>query len=208
MLASRQSALMVPQKTPEVLSGLKTQASGRVSHLVQTHERSISTLATWVVAPLLVPLIHYTQDRPEERRRLFIRDFSSLSIGATLFFTASTLTSNLLKHTKAFAQKASHARLLSLGAGLVANVLFTGFIAVPLSRWLDARLSQRKSLSKTKAYGDTFQPRGAFYAHQTPVYSYARQGGNPSVSPFVFTKHTESSRYEPFYPVGMMKHVP
>jgi hypothetical protein len=156
------------------------------------HEHTIATLATWVGAPFLVPVIRYTQDKPEERRRLFIRDFSSLSLGACLYFAASLFTKKLLNKSKAFENHPAEKRLLSLGAGLAANVMFTSFFAVKLSQWLDNKLKKHVPQPNTLS---------------SPIFLLQRQGEtstsgtkNPSMA---WTSHSSSTGT--FFPKGFME---
>jgi hypothetical protein len=129
-------------------------------NLLKSQERRIADVMTWVAFPLSVPLMRLTQDEKDERFKLFIRDFSTLFIGAGVFFMAKGMSGKLFELTGILRRQPETRRLLSLGTGLSANVLFSGLGAVKLSHWAQDRLSPQRRQASFESIPYTYVIKG------------------------------------------------
>ncbi len=87
----------------------------------------------WGIPPLVVPALRWTQDPPEHRWNLFIRDFTTYSLGTGIFFLGKYL---MEKATRSRFTNPQAAILFGSAFGLLVNQLYVGIGAVKLSRWL------------------------------------------------------------------------
>lgn len=138
----------------------------------------------WGIPPLVVPALRWTQDPPEQRWNLFIRDFTTYSLGTGIFFLGKYL---MEKATKSRFTNPQAAILLGSAFGLAINQLYVGIGAVKLSRWLAPTkvvpLSRKPSGSSVEIV-PTVRP------HQRPVQPNIRLGLRSQVSVFQqFTLH-------------------
>lgn len=102
----------------------------------------VGEAVTWVAPALGIPVLRYFQDDPRERRRLFIRDFSTYTVGAATYFICKLAALKLLKSR---VPSAGHRELYSLIAGVAGNITFAGIGAVRVSRFLDRILNRKPS---------------------------------------------------------------
>jgi hypothetical protein len=104
----------------------------------------------WLIPTLCVPSIRFFQDPVTERKKLFVRDFSTYAIGAALFFMVARFSDEVLKKT---IQDTTRRYLASIFAGTAASVVFCGIGAVRLSQWMGRKFQERDALKR--GWGNT-----------------------------------------------------
>lgn len=94
---------------------------------------SIQKILTWTAPAIAIPGLRYTQDTHLQRKELFIRDASTYSIGAGLFFAAEWLAKKLLDCGNMI-QNLERRNLAAFMVGLTVNLLYAGIGAVRISK--------------------------------------------------------------------------
>lgn len=94
---------------------------------------SIQKILTWTAPAIAIPGLRYTQDTHLQRKELFIRDASTYSIGAGLFFAAEWAAKKLLDCGNII-KNMERRELVAFMVGLTVNLLYAGIGAVRLSK--------------------------------------------------------------------------
>ncbi len=115
----------------------------------------VAEMATWCAPPLVIPTLRYFQDPPESRRRLFVRDFSTYSLGAMVYFGAKLLALQLFRP---LIRDTMRRQLAALLVGLSANMIFAGLAAVRLSRLADRHLPRLIAIANARLHGLPVDP--------------------------------------------------
>jgi hypothetical protein len=113
MQVSKAASLFTPQKT----------------------ERLIQTL-TWVAPAAVIPTLRFVQDtrqRPEMSKELFVRDFTTYSIGAALFLGLSIASEKLYQSLKLFKGNNNKIKFAAFMTGLVPYLLYSGIGALKIA---------------------------------------------------------------------------
>jgi hypothetical protein len=109
---------------------------------------------TWIVPPLVIPALRYMQDSVETRDKLFIRDFTTYSIGAAAFFAASLLAKKGFQSVRLFRQPAIQ-NFAAFMVGLACNQLYAGVGAIKLSEWLTKRVKADMPADSAKQFSNS-----------------------------------------------------
>lgn len=96
--------------------------------------RAIETVVTWAGPALFIPTLRFPLDKPEDRKELFVRDFSTYAVGSMIFLGTMGLTGLLLKKVSPAKITPQVKRLISFFAAFASYVLYCGIGAVKLSK--------------------------------------------------------------------------
>ena len=171
----------------------------QITPLIKQHAPQIERVITWAGPPLIIPALRFSRDDPEHRNELFVRDFSSWSIGSAGFLGGSALSAILLKKLP---QKLSNTtiRLTSFLVGFTIYCLYSGIGALKLSKWFNNKQNlniKRENTPILNAYSlskDLFQNNN-LNKTQPPTTNYKLSGvfktGN--YSKFNFTSYLKKN---------------
>ena len=104
----------------------------------------------WIAPAIAIPSLRYTQDNRGQRNELFVRDASTYTIGAAIYYVGELVAKKVLMP---YQQTLSRFRLLNnnhkleLAAflvGLSANLLYAGIGAVHVSHAIARRQARNK----------------------------------------------------------------
>ena len=109
--------------------------------------RKIEQAAIWVAPALFIPGIRFFQDSPEDRNKLFVRDLTTYSIGAAIYFLTRGLAGKLINF-----KNESVKNITSTSIALTANILYAGIVAVKMSQLLDNVKKSQTSNSQDKKF--------------------------------------------------------
>lgn len=110
--------------------------------------KKIMEIMTWVSPALFIPAMRFTQDEENQRVKLFVRDFTTLSLGAGIYLG-----------TKALMMRATGGReLLSFGIALAANLTYAGIGAVKFSQWFANKRKQHQTSQLPKRESQEVSP--------------------------------------------------
>lgn len=115
--------------------------------LTEIMRQRLEILLWWVLPPIVIPSLRWLQDPPKLKNKLFIRDFTTYSIGAVVFFAVKYLSEAA---AGPFIKNLQAKCLLGSAVGLAANLLYAGIGAIKLSQWLTNRSGQRAALLPEK----------------------------------------------------------
>lgn len=147
----------------------------------------MADVMTWVAFPFSVPLMRLTQDGKDERFKLFIRDFSTLFIGAGIFFLTKGVSGKLLDATGVLKRHPETKRLLSLGAGLSTNALFSGLGAVKLSHWAQDQFIPHRQPTGPERLPETFIVKGGKHPVEMVILPSFSGANTLAVKPMTHT---------------------
>jgi hypothetical protein len=99
----------------------------------------------WIGPATLIPAMRYFQDPKETRDQLFVRDFSTYSLGAGLFYGAASLTEKVMDKAKLVKHLPARG-FVGFLAGFTAYNAFSGMGALKLAK----ELCTPSSLKETK----------------------------------------------------------
>jgi hypothetical protein len=106
-------------------------------------QKAINIL-TWTL-PVTVPFIRLTQDPPEIRQQLFIRDATTLAVGGVGFLGTQAGFQQLSKRMHWFKGASGQRQLVSFLLAMAGNVLYGSLGAPRLSVWLDNKLKAQSA---------------------------------------------------------------
>lgn len=106
-------------------------------------------ILTWSVPPIVIPALRFYQDPPDERKKLWVRDFTTYSIGAAIFLATELAANFFLKRSKLI-RKENQRNFTSFLAGLIANQLYAGIGAVKLSKIISAKNPKKDNITFSK----------------------------------------------------------
>jgi len=97
----------------------------------------------WATPALGIPTLRFFQDPPETRKKMFIRDFGTYTVGAATFILTNILTTKTLNKVLKDNIKNRDIKIdfIALGIALLANILYAGIGAVKVSE----RFSKNKN---------------------------------------------------------------
>lgn len=105
----------------------------------------LETIITWTAPALFIPSLRVFNDPPKERKKLFVRDFTTYSIGTTLFFVSKSIAYNLLNKVIKNEGKKNFASFM---VAITSNIMYAGVGAVKLSQFIDKKYSIRNEQQK------------------------------------------------------------
>lgn len=143
--------------------------------------KQLERIMTWGTPALVIPALRFTIDskkRPEMSKELFVRDFTTYSIGSSLFFIGSYVGDKLFSAMKVFKEpyKKNFASFL---IGLAGYLLYSGIGALYVSEALSKKkkpvnvdmkndlqnvLSKINPVKTNIAINQSVNPFSAFYA--------------------------------------------
>lgn len=88
---------------------------------------------TWLAPALLIPTMRYFKDNNLERRKLFVRDISTYTVGAAVFLITAYFAKKGLTAARVFSGEAQREFAAFLMA-LAANIFYAGTIPLKLSQ--------------------------------------------------------------------------
>lgn len=116
---------------------------GRMSGILTSQKlQKAQEILTWTTPSLVIPALRLTQDNPEDRKELFIRDFTSYAIGGCSYFAGTALGQLFFKTTKLIKNKPV-VNFLSFLTGLTGYLIYSGIGAVQLSKKLNTPKTDR-----------------------------------------------------------------
>ena len=110
---------------------------GRLSE-AQAH-KAIKSL-TWTL-PTLVPFIRLTQDSPDIRQQMFIRDATTIAVGGVGFLATEAGFNRLANHLGWFKNAQGNRKLASFLLAMAGNLVYGSLGAPRLSVWLANRVN-------------------------------------------------------------------
>ncbi len=169
---------------------------GLTRALTPQNVRKVETALTWITPPLAIPALRYFQDPPELRKTLFVRDFTTYSIGAGIFLLTGWLTHTALK-ASGIIKNPSVLKLAAFLTALTANLLYAGVGAIKLSQRLNPA-QKAASAPPVKLPSQAPKPMQTFPAFPTekPVEPHFQAA--PNVFPSAPTMRTYPYAPYPF----------
>jgi hypothetical protein len=128
----------VPVTTGKIRVGdLRFEGLGTATleRLTEQQANRLETILTWTAPSAAIPALRATQDPPELKLRLFVRDFSTAVLGGLVFLGASSGIEGWMA-SNAWMPHTPTRRLLAFGLGLTGNILYAGLGAPRLSAWI------------------------------------------------------------------------
>lgn len=124
----------------------------------------------WTLAA--VPALRYTQDRPEERKKLFVRDFSALGSSTMTYL----MTQRVLQRALEAAGMAEGAkrRFFTYIPAQVVSLLTSAFLGPKVSNWVVDAVS---ALKQSRQVTPTGKPQAAPVAHHPKEMAAAVAAG-------------------------------
>lgn len=128
------------------MSQLLARLGRRVSAMPDNSLFRFAQTMSVVLMPSLLPLLRFQFDEPDQRKKLFVRDFTGGWIGMASYYAARFLTNRAgdafklqQKMGLTPAKYNTFIYAASVTAGWLGNILYQGIGAVKLSQWMDKR---------------------------------------------------------------------
>lgn len=115
-----------------------------ITTLPKPNFHKIKDVITWTAPSVFIPSIRYMQDPPHRRNELFARDFTTYSLGASIYFIAGITSKKLLDKTKLIKSEEVK-EFISFLSAITFNILYAGIGAIKISQHIKKKSSNTKN---------------------------------------------------------------
>ncbi len=170
----------------------------------------IELFLTWITPAIFVPMGRFVEDKDtslSKKKELFVRDFTTYSIGASLYFAGRGIVKGLTKNNKSLTSKEK--RLLGVAVGVGVYNLYAALGSIKTARFLGMNKASKNGNPNAKCYGSrsefvmpnakvNFDTCNGLSINKKYVKKFENESSNDAKKSLLFRSNIRSNTFRQF----------